>query len=391
MLGFFERFDNQKSFCYVRRILYISVAVLIALGISYSAIAGCFAEDADADPTAETEIAVAALTAEEVRDDISEPEAESAEAVEAEDDGQDREEASEEEEPEEESEEELPPIEIVEEIDLGDQGIFIAGHTLATIHMDGEVYTVDVEGVDDDSLYTFCGITLSDQDYVQTEENEYGYDLYVNRLTVTTYTEQITIDYDTTRVADSTMKKGVEKVTTEGVNGLRVKTYETRTLNGETTTELISSVVVTEPVTEVITYGTSTAVATGYTSSGSALNLTSDTIVSIDAENCTFTTSSGKVYSYSKSLTCTAYAYTGSGKTASGTTARQGAIAVDPSVIPLGSKLFIITSDGTVVYGEAVAEDTGSSIKGNTVDLYYNTTSLCYSFGSRTVTVYILN
>ena len=60
-------------------------------------------------------------------------------------------------------------------------------------------------------------------------------------------------------------------------------------------------------------------------------------------------------------------------------------------MIPLGSRLFVIASDGSVVYGFATAEDTGGNIKGNKVDLYYNTESLCYSFGRRDVTVYVLN
>ncbi len=277
----------------------------------------------------------------------------------------------------------------MEEIDRGDQGIFPLGHVLATIHVDGEVFTVDTECTSEEALEELYD--LSNQDYVEKVENDYGYDAYVNRLTVETSTEEVEIPYETTRVADSSMKKGTEEVTTEGQNGVQVDTYETRTLNGVTTTELVSSEVVTEPVTEVITYGTKTETATGYTNSGSSLNLTSDTIVSIDTENQTFTTTSGKVYSYSKSLTCTAYAYCQNGLTASGTTARQGAIAVDPSVIPLGSRLFIITSDGSVVYGVATAEDTGGNIKGNTVDLYYNTASLCYSFGRRYVTIYVLD
>ena len=65
--------------------------------------------------------------------------------------------------------------------------------------------------------------------------------------------------------------------------------------------------------------------------------------------------------------------------------------AVDPSVIPLGSRLFVIASDGSVVYGFATAEDTGGNIKGNKVDLYYNSDSLCRSFGRRNVTVYVLD
>lgn len=287
---------------------------------------------------------------------------------------------------------ESEPIEVVEEISLGEQGIFPAGHELATIHADGSVYTVDTDGVPEEELQALYGFSLENQDYTEQVDNDHGYDLYVNRLTVENTTEEVEIPYETVRVADSTMKKGEEVVTTEGQTGLQRNSYEVRTLNGEVTTTLLSSETLTEVVDEVITYGTSEAKPTGFQNNGSSLNLTSDTIVSIDNANQVFTTANGKTYSYSRAVSCTGFAYCEpGGKTASGTPARQGAIAVDPSVIPLGSRLFIIADDGSVVYGEAVAEDTGGNIKGHKVDLFYNSDSLCRSFGRRAVTVYVLN
>ena len=55
------------------------------------------------------------------------------------------------------------------------------------------------------------------------------------------------------------------------------------------------------------------------------------------------------------------------------------------------SKLYITTPNGKIVYGTAVAADTGGAIKGNKVDLYYNTYNECIQFGRRNVTVYVLN
>ena len=63
---------------------------------------------------------------------------------------------------------------------------------------------------------------------------------------------------------------------------------------------------------------------------------------------------------------------------------------MDPSVIPLGTKMYIVSSDGSVVYGLCTAEDTGGAIKGNKVDLYYDTRAECLKFGRRSVDVYIL-
>lgn len=65
-------------------------------------------------------------------------------------------------------------------------------------------------------------------------------------------------------------------------------------------------------------------------------------------------------------------------------------MAVDPKVIPLGTKLYIESTDGTSDYGYATAEDKGSAIKGNKIDLYLETAQAVKKFGRRTVRVYIL-
>lgn len=78
------------------------------------------------------------------------------------------------------------------------------------------------------------------------------------------------------------------------------------------------------------------------------------------------------------------------GLTRSGTVARKGVVAVDPSVIPLGTKLYIESMDGTASYGYAVAEDTGSAIKGKKIDLFMESRSDALRFGRRNVRVYIL-
>ena len=102
---------------------------------------------------------------------------------------------------------------------------------------------------------------------------------------------------------------------------------------------------------------------------------------------------SGDTLTYSRVITANATAYTAKAgaRTASGRVASVGCVAVDPKVIPMGSKLYITTPNGKIVYGTAVAADTGGAIKGNKVDLYYNTYNECIQFGRRNVTVYVLN
>lgn len=61
------------------------------------------------------------------------------------------------------------------------------------------------------------------------------------------------------------------------------------------------------------------------------------------------------------------------------------AVAVDPSVIPLGTRLYV---EG---YGEAIASDTGGAIKGNIIDVHFPTNAQCEQWGRRTVQVTILD
>lgn len=88
-------------------------------------------------------------------------------------------------------------------------------------------------------------------------------------------------------------------------------------------------------------------------------------------------------------LTMIATAYTAncvgcSGITAIGRVAGHGIVAVDPRVIPLGTHLFIPG------YGHALAGDTGGAIRGNRIDLGFNSYGAAMSFGRRPITVYVL-
>lgn len=91
-----------------------------------------------------------------------------------------------------------------------------------------------------------------------------------------------------------------------------------------------------------------------------------------------------------RSLLVTASAYSRfdpglSNHTASGTLVRKGVIAVDPTVIPMGTRVFIPG------YGEAVAEDIGSAIRGNTIDIAFETAEEAIQFGRKTIEIFILD
>ena len=91
----------------------------------------------------------------------------------------------------------------------------------------------------------------------------------------------------------------------------------------------------------------------------------------------------------SAALSMVATAYTAecagcSGTTASGRPAGHGIVAVDPRVIPLGTRMYIPG------YGHAVAGDTGGAIRGNRIDLGFNSNAQAFQFGRRSITVYLI-
>ena len=103
----------------------------------------------------------------------------------------------------------------------------------------------------------------------------------------------------------------------------------------------------------------------------------------------------GEILHYTKVdfVRATAYTHTDPGctvTTATGTRVHRGTVAVDPRYIPYGTRMFIMASDGSYVYGPAEAEDCGGDIKGDRVDLYLPTVEACMAFGRRRCTVYFL-
>jgi len=93
---------------------------------------------------------------------------------------------------------------------------------------------------------------------------------------------------------------------------------------------------------------------------------------------------------YSRSLVVTASAYSAydtgnSNRTSRGNPVHKGIVAVDPNTIPLGTRLYIPG------YGYAVADDVGGAIKGNRIDLAFDSHGQAMDFGVQRVTVYILD
>ena len=84
-------------------------------------------------------------------------------------------------------------------------------------------------------------------------------------------------------------------------------------------------------------------------------------------------------------MTVVATAYTGDTITSTGTTPKWGTIAVDPTVIPYGTKVYIPQFDKVFI-----AEDCGGAIKGNKIDIFMNDSDSVNNWGRRTIDIQIL-
>ncbi len=166
------------------------------------------------------------------------------------------------------------------------------------------------------------------------------------------------------KAAAEAAKKEQEKQTQAATKATSEATTESKTSSSQTTNSSTSS-------SSTQASSTSSSTSTSTTSSSSEQTTQSSTTSS------TSTSSSNKVL-YMQS---TAYSYseTGYSITASGLDLRQNpmAVAVDKSVIPLGT---MVEVEG---YGIAIAADTGGAIKGNIIDVHFNTVEQCRQWGRR--------
>lgn len=191
-----------------------------------------------------------------------------------------------------------------------------------------------------------------------------GMEIKIDRVVVENLENKIEIPFETESRENKDMFEGEKKVITKGEVGQKTESLKNTYVNGLLeTTEVLKSEITKDPVKEVVEVGTKKGTV---------------------APN-------GKNAKRVIVMQATAYDPTAGSKTAMGTRARVGAVAVDPKVIPLGSKLYIESMDGFASYGYATAEDTGGAIKGNRIDLFYNSNAEANRFGRRNVKVYVLD
>lgn len=260
-----------------------------------------------------------------------------------------------------------------------------------TVRHDGEVFTTKSR---QESILR----TLRRLDIVPGPLEMVGIDFTESGVEITvssdlSYYEHVVeeVAFETVRVANPRMEEGKEKVVQEGADGVRSSVYEVVWSNGREVARQFVEELSSTAVDKIVEYGTAAPAkpaAAAFPSNDSPI-----VNISTNADGSgVLTLASGEKLSFSsvKNMTATAYTAGHGGAdhyTATGTTVRVGTVAVDKKVIPLGTRMYIVTNDG-IVYGTSVAEDTG--VRGSKVDLYFNTYDECINFGRRSCKVYIL-
>lgn len=275
-----------------------------------------------------------------------------------------------------------------------------------TITVGGESKTVNLTKGTVATALSAAGIVVDDDDIINMDINQ--------ELTGQTFIDIIKIDYvfetteeavpfETETVYSASLEKG-KKDYTEGQTGLKLVTYRKKLVNGNITdTEKVEATLIKPAVNAKTIIGTKTTTSNKKTTQSSSKETSKDVtdsskikcISTLVPEKPIELDASGRPVKYKTLLKGKATAYTANegAVCATGVKPRPGYVAVNPKIIPYGTKLFIRTADGSYIYGYAIAADTGGFIKNKNhiVDLYFNTRGECINFGVRNVEVYILN
>lgn len=265
----------------------------------------------------------------------------------------------------------------------GGQEITVRRNQTIYINYYGEEMTATSYGETVAELLDRLNLSLGENDTVSwplSDETYDGMSLRVESIIhqEQTYTE--TIPHTTSCYQDPSLPEGMEVVIVEGSDGELLCTATVTYVNGqEKYRTVLTETLTRSPVEEVIALGT--GLATSCPTDADMPIITDDMII----------LPTGEVLTYVGCTDGRATAYYNQGTTATGTVAQEGVVAVDPSFIPHGTRMFIITNDGEYVYGIAAAEDAGDgNIIGNRIDLWFPTREECIQFGYRDCTIYFL-
>ncbi|ATW26482.1 ubiquitin-like domain-containing protein [Candidatus Formimonas warabiya] len=231
-----------------------------------------------------------------------------------------------------------------------------------SVHADGKQIDVLTIPATVQSVLSQAHIVLGKKDLVEPSLSAFvdkkTAEITVNRITEEFITQTQPVAFRTEKKDDATLERGIRRIVQQGKDGVKEETIKITYKDGKKIRrEIVSTSVIKEPVSQIVAYGV-----------------------------LQFASRGGQRFEFDRALVVRASAYTHTGyRTSLGTNPKVGTVAVDPSVIPLGSKLYI---EG---YGFGRAEDTGGAIKGNCIDLFLESEREARRWGRRSVKIYVLN
>lgn len=265
--------------------------------------------------------------------------------------------------------------------------ITVQRNDAVTVNYCGQITRVKIELQDDTvgDLLSRMNIPTGEGYEISQELSSMPVDgmrIAIDHHVVNQETYTLDIPFEITTVPDPAMPLGQERIVTEGIVGQVLCTADVEYLNAqEISRKVTDKDVLRETQPQVVAVGTGEAVG-----QQSAYPLIGEDVIVLP---------SGEVLTYYKTDTFLATAYTQYDEGCNNTTAtmtpvRWGVVAVDPKVVPYGTRMFIVNSDGSFVYGIGTAEDCGGGIKGKRLDLYMPTLREAFRYGYKDVTVYFL-
>ncbi len=247
----------------------------------------------------------------------------------------------------------------------GFKNLTISRSFTVPITVDGQELTVEMnKGTVQDAL-AGAGVVLGEHDYTEPSMHtilKNGDSVRVYRVEYVDNQYEEVVPYETTYKKSSLTYRFPKRQYTlsEGSNGKNLVTYRERYVDGELELALVSKVqVVKKPVNKVVlTYGAGVPVSPLEAPRGVSVNNGVPT-------GYKYVISNQKATGY----------YSARGKGSSGLGLFYGSVAVNPNVIPYGTKMYIASPDGKFVYGWAIATDTGTALMQGIigVDLFYET------------------
>ena len=232
-----------------------------------------------------------------------------------------------------------------------------------------------------------CGLSLLGEDFIEPAMDVPlvpGMTIHINRVEWRERRAALAIDFEKEIKASANMDLGMEKVEQKGVPGEKETLFTDKYVNGvRVDSVVLQETILRQPVMEIKTVGTRVAKLVAGARPISTLTPPAGLVI-VD----------GRPTRYKSAVTGVAKAYHGGAGVASGLGApRPGYVAVDPKQFPYGTHLWIVSNDGKYVYGYAIAADTGGFVATNgcMIDLYMPNLDMCYQWGARGVTVYVLD